>query len=113
MNDERRDELLLEIHQMIGKITVKLNADYRAIHGNGQPGLIEKHNALHEKFKLLEADQRPSNRQLHESQNEIEKKIEKLEQLHKDMDKKKTYLITLIALLINAIGTIYAIFKHH
>lgn len=113
MNDTRRDELILEIHQMIGEITVKLNADYRAIHGNGQPGLIEKHNALHEKFKLLEADQRPSNQQLHEAQNKIEKKIEQLEQLHHSEDKKKASLITWIALLINAIGTIYAIFKHH
>lgn len=98
---------------MLGEISVKLNADYKAIYGNGQPGLIAKHNELHEKVIMLEASQSPTNSELNSVQNRIDRKIEQLEQLHQAEDKKKASLITWIALLINAIGTIYAIFKHH
>lgn len=88
LTDAKRDELLLEIHEMLGEMKVKLDADYRVLHGNGQKGLIEKHN-------------------------DLVRRVDMLEQHHRADDKNKSALVTWIGLLITAAGTIYAIFKHH
>lgn len=49
MNSEKMEETLLliqngisEIKVDLGKINTKLDADYRAIHGNGRPGLMQQ-----------------------------------------------------------------------
>ena len=113
MNDERRDELLLEIHSMLGKMKVKLDADYKALHGNGSPGLIDRHAELKQSLTRLEESQNPSNHELNEQHNQLVNRVERLEQIHKSEDKKNNVWITWIALAFNAVGTIYAIMKHH
>ena len=54
MDNEKRDEILLEIHRKIGEIDVKLTSDFRVLHGNGHPGLIEKHESLEKRVLTLE-----------------------------------------------------------
>ena len=43
-----------DVIDRLGRIEVKLDNDYRAIHGNGQPGLLEKHTALEQRVASLE-----------------------------------------------------------
>ncbi len=49
MNNEKMEENIqairsdiAEIKVDIAKITTKLDADYRALHGNGKPGLVQE-----------------------------------------------------------------------
>ncbi len=113
MNEAKRDELLLDIHKMLGEMNTKLNADYRALHGNGQKGLIDKHNDLEKQVQRIEDAQQPSNKELDDKHDALEKRVTKLENLHLVNDKNKSSIITWIGLLLTAAGTIYAIIKHH
>ena len=40
MTPEKMEELLLKISQAVAQINTNLDADFRAIHGNGKPGLV-------------------------------------------------------------------------
>ena len=42
MTDAERDELLIRMDERMKSIDEKLAADYKHLHGNGQPGLIER-----------------------------------------------------------------------
>ena len=46
MTDEARDELLIRIDERLKSIEGKLAEDYRHIHGNGQPGLLDRVKSL-------------------------------------------------------------------
>jgi len=113
MTDSKRDELLLQIWQKLGEIDIKLNADYRALHGNGSPGLVEKHNELEKRVQSIDQAQMPSNAELAAANAEIEKRLSDLEILHTQEEKRHSLIVTWIGLLITAIGTIYAIFKNN
>ena len=43
-----------DVIDRLGRIETKLDNDFRALHGNGQPGLIEKHEKLEQRVKSLE-----------------------------------------------------------
>ena len=43
-----------EVIDRLGRIETKLDNDFRALHGNGQPGLIEKTQKLEQRVKSLE-----------------------------------------------------------
>ena len=43
-----------EVIDRLGRIETKLDNDFRALHGNGQPGLIEKHEKLENRVASLE-----------------------------------------------------------
>lgn len=43
-----------EVIDRLGRIETKLDNDFRALHGNGQPGLIEKHEKLENRVSTLE-----------------------------------------------------------
>ena len=43
-----------EVIDRLGRIETKLDNDFRALHGNGQPGLIEKHEKLEHRVKSIE-----------------------------------------------------------
>lgn len=43
-----------EVIDRLGRIETKLDNDFRALHGNGQPGLIEKHTDLEHRVATLE-----------------------------------------------------------
>ena len=111
MTDAKRDELLLQIWAKLGEIDTKLNADYRALHGNGTPGLVDKHNELEKKVLALEQEQCPKNAELATGSYELDKRITKLENIHKQEEKRHTLVATWIGLLLTAAGTIYAIFS--
>lgn len=112
MTDSKRDELLLQIWQKLGEIDTKLNADYRALHGNGSPGLVEKHNELEKRVQAVEQAQSPSNSGLAAADIELEKRLSKLEGIRRQEEKRHGMIATWIGLLLTALGTIYAIFKH-
>ncbi len=42
MTDEERDELLIRLDERTKKIKDDLEDDYRALYGNGQPGLLDR-----------------------------------------------------------------------
>ena len=55
--DELHRQLIAHQHEVIdrlGRIEVKLDNDFRALHGNGQPGLITKHAELEQRVASLE-----------------------------------------------------------
>lgn len=43
-----------EVIDRLGRIETKLDNDFRALHGNGQPGLLEKHEKLENRVSSLE-----------------------------------------------------------
>lgn len=43
-----------DVIDRLGRIETKLDNDFRALHGNGQPGLIEKHEKLESRVKTIE-----------------------------------------------------------
>jgi len=43
-----------EVIDRLGRIETKLDNDYLALHGNGQPGLIVKHEKLENRVQTLE-----------------------------------------------------------
>lgn len=42
MTDEERDELLIRLDERTQKIASDLKDDYKALYGNGQPGLLSR-----------------------------------------------------------------------
>lgn len=42
-----------EVIDRLGRIETKLDNDYHALHGNGQPGLIVKHEKLENRVQAL------------------------------------------------------------
>ena len=55
MNDKERDQMLIDIRETLAGIKVKIESDYRAIYGNGKPGLIEDMKNITERVVTLEA----------------------------------------------------------
>lgn len=94
-----------EVIDRLGRIETKLDADYRALHGNGHPGLIDKHSDLEQRVRILETSQTPTN-------GELQDRIQSVEDRHRSNDKKGSAAVTWIALLLNAAGTVYAIFRN-
>ena len=43
-----------EVIDRLGRIETKLDNDFSALHGNGQPGLIKKHEKLESRVKSIE-----------------------------------------------------------
>ena len=43
-----------EVIDRLGRIETKLDADYRVLHGNGKPGVVDKVDALEERIHDLE-----------------------------------------------------------
>lgn len=56
MNEERRDELLLQMSKNLAEIKVKLDADYKALHGDGQPGLVSQVASLDKRISNVEME---------------------------------------------------------
>ncbi len=54
MTDSERDRLLREISGDLREIKTKLDADYRALYGNGQPGLLHQYTFLDNRVLALE-----------------------------------------------------------
>lgn len=51
MTNDERDELLIRIDERLKDIREDLKHDYKILHGNGQPGLISKVQALEDQHK--------------------------------------------------------------
>lgn len=87
MTDTQRDALLVRMSQDVAEIKVKLEVDYRALHGNGHPGLIQNHS-------------------------DLDKRVQTLEDQHKSESKHHGAIAVVIAFIINAAIAIYAAFKN-
>ena len=46
-----------DVIDRLGRIETKLDNDFRAIHGNGQPGLLQRVSKLEEQQKLMTSRQ--------------------------------------------------------
>lgn len=46
MTNAERDEMLIRMHENLKEIRSALERDYKHIHGNGQPGLLARVQAL-------------------------------------------------------------------
>ena len=51
------DELIIQIHAKVGEIGAKLENDYRALYGNGKPGLIADVAELQKELAVIKAKQ--------------------------------------------------------
>jgi hypothetical protein len=51
--DDLKDAIS-ELEKKFVTLNDHLDADYRELHGNGQPGLVSKHNALDKRVNTLE-----------------------------------------------------------
>ena len=47
-------ELQSDMADRLGRIETKLDSDFRALYGNGQPGLVTKHIQLEQRVSALE-----------------------------------------------------------
>lgn len=77
-----------EVIDRLARIETKLDADYRAIHGNGKPGLIEDLDSL-------------------------KHRVQSLEDHHKNQDKGFGKLGQIVGWLITTAIACYAVIKHH
>lgn len=51
MTNQERDELLIRLEERLKGIDEALKRDYRILHGNGQPGLIQRVQELEDFHK--------------------------------------------------------------
>lgn len=51
------EELILQIHAKVSEIDTKLENDYRALYGNGKPGLIADVAELQKELAVIKAKQ--------------------------------------------------------
>lgn len=51
------EELILQIHAKVSEINTKLENDYRALYGNGKPGLIADVAELQKELAIIKAKQ--------------------------------------------------------
>lgn len=87
---------LNDLDKKIVKLTENLDADYHALHGNGEPGLLGKFSAL--------------DKHVAEIEHNLDKRVSDIENDHKDEDRRKADIITWIAIGIEAVGTAWAVF---
>lgn len=87
MTDRERDQKILQMAEDVAEIKVKVSSDYRAIYGNGKPGLIEDMRNVTQRLVVLE-------------QREEERKH------------RHGALAAVIAFLVNAAIAIYAALKN-
>lgn len=45
-----------DVIDRLGRIETKLDTDYRTLHGDGKPGLVDKLDALEDRVRDLETD---------------------------------------------------------
>ena len=45
-----------EVIDRLGRIETKLDTDYRVLHGDGKPGVVDKLDALEDRVRDLEAE---------------------------------------------------------
>ncbi|OGV32837.1 MAG: hypothetical protein A2020_07970 [Lentisphaerae bacterium GWF2_45_14] len=88
MTNSERDDLLIEISKNVAVINTKLDADFRALHGNGQPGLIYNVGAIKER-------------------------VQAIEDAHKAEGKHIGFIAVIVAFCVNTGLGLYAIFKHN
>jgi len=53
-----------DVIDRLGRIETKLDADFRALHGNGRPGLIDKHTMLEDRVQVLEDQHKSESKHL-------------------------------------------------
>ena len=56
MTDTQRDDLLIRLASDVAEVKLKTSNDYKAIYGNGKPGLIDTVAVLERRVSELEGD---------------------------------------------------------
>lgn len=77
-----------EVIDRLARIETKLDADYRALHGNGKPGLIEELDC-------------------------VKHRVQSLEDYHKTHDKGAGKLAQIVGWIATTAIAAYAAFKHY
>lgn len=54
---ERLSDFKTDVIDRLGRIETKLDNDYKTLHGNGKPGLVEKFDKLEDRVRDLETKQ--------------------------------------------------------
>lgn len=57
MTDSERDNLITEIHTDVQVMKSKLEHDFRALYGNGHPGLIDRVADIEKKLAVMNGSQ--------------------------------------------------------
>ena len=86
MTDGQRDKLLLDISTDVAEVKARLQADFRALYGNGSPGLLAR-------------------------QTEMEKRVLTLENEHAGEARRRSGLIAWLAVLISAASAAWNILR--
>ena len=77
-----------DVIDRLARIEEKLNHDYRALHGNGKPGIVDK-------------------------VENITTRVEHLERRQKEQSRQTSLIAGIIGFIINAAIALYAAIKHH
>ncbi len=56
MNDQERDTLLMEMNGTLGRLDERFESTYRAVFGNGRPGLVSAVAVLEDDMRRREAE---------------------------------------------------------
>ena len=91
-----------EVIDRLGRIETKLDADYRALHGNGRPGVIDRMATLESKIALLEDDQTPTN-------SELDIRLKGVEDRHDNSDKHRSAFLEWLAIIAAWLAAVWAI----
>ena len=93
-----------EVIDRLGRIETKLDADYRALHGNGRPGVIDRVSDLEGKVEILSKDQTPSNA-------ELQLQLKEIKDRHAHGDKHRSMRLEWLAIIASWIAAVWAIFQ--
>jgi len=74
-----------EVIDRLGRIETKLDNDYRAIHGNGKPGLLD-------------------------DVRELQSRVQALEDHHKESEKNHSKLWVIVSILLNIVTSAFSAF---
>lgn len=95
-----------DVIDRLGRIETKLDADYRVLHGNGHPGLVEKTGDHDKRILALENAVKSAEAEDHD------KRIQVLEDAMKAAEKNGRRRLEWLAILITMAGVIVSLIKH-
>jgi len=107
MTDTQRDAQIMKMAADVSEIKAKVTADYRALYGNGHPGLLHEHEDLKNAVIKLIAEQSPSNAQLAEKIGELEKEHVAVKSSRATMYAIGSGIIAVISAIASIVGLLH------
>lgn len=99
-----------DVIDRLGRIETKLNADFATLHGNGQPGLVQKQAALETRVSAIEftcKSREPLKKQI----DEVEQKTRSLETNENVRERGISKFLKFTGWLVTALTAAYAAWK--